>query len=37
VLAGISGGAPSKPVLVVSLQTGLKLTGLRDLESLGVN
>jgi len=36
VLAGISGGAPSKPVLVVSLQTALRLTGLRELEAAGV-
>ena len=36
VLAGISGGAPTRPVLVVSLQSALRLTALRDLESLGV-
>jgi hypothetical protein len=36
VLAGISGGAPSRPVLVVSLQSALRLTALRDLEALGV-
>ena len=32
----ISGGAPTRPVLVVSLQSALRLTALRDLESLGV-
>jgi hypothetical protein len=36
VLAGISGGAPSKPTLILSLQSALRLTALRDLESLGI-
>jgi hypothetical protein len=36
VLAAISGGAPTQPVLIVSLQTALWLTGLRDLETIGV-
>lgn len=35
-LAGISGGAPTRPVLIVSLQTALRLTALRDLEAIGV-
>ena len=36
VLAGISGGSPTKPVLIVSLQSALRLTALRDLASIGV-
>ncbi len=35
-LNAISGGAPSRPVLIVSLQSGLRLSALRDLEGLGV-
>ena len=36
VLAGISGGAPTRPVFVANLQSALRLTALRDLESIGV-
>jgi HK97 family phage major capsid protein len=36
VFAAVSDGAPSRPVLVVPLQTALRLTGLRDLEAAGV-
>jgi hypothetical protein len=36
VLAGISGGAATKPVLIVSLQSALRLTALRDLQAIGV-
>jgi len=36
VLAALSGGEPARPVLVVSLQTALRLTGLRDLREIGV-
>jgi len=35
-LAGVSGGAPTRPVLIASLQTALRLTALRDLEAIGV-
>jgi hypothetical protein len=36
VLAGISDGSPTRPVLIASLQTGLRLQALRDLADLGV-
>ena len=37
VLNAISGGEPTRPVLVVSLQTAVRLTGLlRDLQEIGV-
>ena len=35
-LAGISGGTPTKPVLILSLQSALRLTALRDLAAVGV-
>jgi hypothetical protein len=37
VLAAISGGAPTRPVIVVSLQTALRLRALQDLAAIGVN
>lgn len=36
VLGGLSGGAPTKPVLIASLQSALRLTALRDLQAIGV-
>ncbi len=36
VLAGISGGAPTRPTLILSLQSALRLTALRDLAAMGV-
>ncbi|MBA3885697.1 MAG: hypothetical protein H0X67_08180 [Acidobacteria bacterium] len=35
-LAGISGGAASRPVLIVGAQTAVRLTGLRDLADAGI-
>jgi hypothetical protein len=35
-LNALSGGSPTRPTLVVSLQTALRLTTLRDLEAVGV-
>ena len=37
VLAAISGGAPARPVLILSLQSALRLTALRDLAAIGVS
>jgi hypothetical protein len=35
-LAGISGGAASRPVIIVGAQTAARLTGLRDLADAGI-